>query len=75
MRKLKEEFLNSIYWNNHAYRRKHQKEFQEKNIQQLYVMSYIREYERIHELNKFAVYGYGWENEKQDTTTEIRIGI
>ena len=73
LRKLKEEFLDSAYWNSYAYRRKHQKEFQERNIQRLYVMPYIRGYERIHGLNKFAVYRYGWDNEKQDSTTEIRI--
>ena len=49
------------------------KKFQKRNIQRLYVIPYISGYERIHELNKFAVYRYGWDNEKQDSTTEIRI--
>ena len=51
----------------------YRKELQERNIQQIYVMPYIRGYERIHGLNKFAVYKYGWDNEKQNLTT-IRIG-
>ena len=49
------------------------KEFQKRNIQRIYVMPYVRGYERIHELNRFAVYRYGWDNEKQNSTT-IRIG-
>ena len=36
-------------------------------------MPYISGYELIHRLNKFAVYKYGWDNEKQNSTTEIRI--
>ena len=43
LRKLKEEFPDSAYWNSHAYRRKYQKEFQERNIQRLYVMLYIKD--------------------------------
>jgi len=49
------------------------KEFQKRNIQRIYVMPYIRGYERIHGLNGFAVYRYGWDNEKRNSTT-IRIG-
>ena len=52
---------------------KYGKEFQKRDIQRIYVMPYIRGYERIYGLNKFAVYKYGWNNEKQDSTTEIRI--
>ena len=48
------------------------KEFQKRNTQGLYIMPYISGYERIHGLNKFAVYKYGWNNRK-DSTTEIKI--
>jgi len=45
---------------------------QRRDVQRQYIMPYIRGYERIHGLNKFAV--YGWNNEGQNITTEIKLG-